>query len=308
MGTIRRTGGTVNLLGVMDNTAATLRLDAASGPWYVRGTIRGGRIATADGVKLYSVLGRYEHVTLAGEMELATFFNALFVDGLAMDGGSVIFKSNGSFPSNVSFNSTSPFEISGTGQFLYTVPYSNRLYFNTPRLTVGPGITFRGGGATLYNNTASTSVQFQGTVVAEVPLTGFYYAAGVNAPFINRGTLRALNGAGFRFDGPVSFDAGGVVTATPGSYIQVVTALRGTTQDPAAFQSLGDLRITAGGIPANAALIEAMSPDGGAATGTRAGANFGYGVVSLQYGFARLVDQSDNSPGPGPEAVYADAL
>jgi hypothetical protein len=54
IGTLNRTGGTVNLVGTLDNTGTTLPLSAATGgDWVLTGgTIQGGTVTGASGAKL----------------------------------------------------------------------------------------------------------------------------------------------------------------------------------------------------------------------------------------------------------------
>src|SRR5262249_42009196 len=53
LGTYTRTGGTINLTGTLNNTGETLVLDAATGPWNLAtGTLKGGALATLDGISL----------------------------------------------------------------------------------------------------------------------------------------------------------------------------------------------------------------------------------------------------------------
>ncbi|MEO8428278.1 MAG: Ig-like domain-containing protein, partial [Verrucomicrobiota bacterium] len=54
VGKFERTGGKVNIVGVLDNTGATLSLDAGTGSWMLvaGGTIRGGNVTTSGGAAL----------------------------------------------------------------------------------------------------------------------------------------------------------------------------------------------------------------------------------------------------------------
>ena len=50
---VQQTGGTVNLTGTLNNTGATLTLNATTGSWNLAGgTINGGTLAFADGQTL----------------------------------------------------------------------------------------------------------------------------------------------------------------------------------------------------------------------------------------------------------------
>ncbi len=86
-------------------------------------------------------------------------------------------------------------------------------------------------------------------------------------------------------------------------------SLLGDTQNADAFAPQGDVVFDgAGGTNNPPQLLEAMSSDLGA---VQAGFtnNFAYGTISLTANsYVRLVDQTQNSGGSGPEAVYADGL
>src|SRR5262249_18391438 len=72
IGTINRTGGTIYLIGLLDNTGHTLALDATTGSWNlaIGGTLRGGSLVTSGGAALVgggsSVGGTLDGVTLGG--------------------------------------------------------------------------------------------------------------------------------------------------------------------------------------------------------------------------------------------------
>ncbi|MFX8988187.1 hypothetical protein ABTN23_19100, partial [Acinetobacter baumannii] len=52
LGTVNRTGGTVNLTGTLNNSGTTLALNATTGSWNFLGTINGGSVGFADGATL----------------------------------------------------------------------------------------------------------------------------------------------------------------------------------------------------------------------------------------------------------------
>ena len=70
-------------------------------------------------------------------MELAgNTFAATFVDGLVMDGGSDFLKGKRVVPRAVFFNSAAPFDLSGTGQFVYPAAGSSTFSNTSARLTI----------------------------------------------------------------------------------------------------------------------------------------------------------------------------
>ncbi|MES2736198.1 MAG: Ig-like domain-containing protein [Verrucomicrobiota bacterium] len=75
LGTLNRTGGTVNIAGTLDNTGKTLALNAATGSWNMTfsGKILGGTLTTADGALLtvpQGVNAILESVNLQGTVEV----------------------------------------------------------------------------------------------------------------------------------------------------------------------------------------------------------------------------------------------
>ena len=94
LGSLLRTGGTVNLAGALDNSGATLVLDAATGSFNLTsGTLKGGALATLDDTSLASTLGSgtLDGVTLgatvAGQAQPGTVVVATglsVIDGLTL--------------------------------------------------------------------------------------------------------------------------------------------------------------------------------------------------------------------------------
>ena len=71
IGTIQRTGGTVKLAGLLDNTGATLALNDQTGTLVQEGgTIKGGRLTTSGGGALRAKSGTWDGLTLDGDLTL----------------------------------------------------------------------------------------------------------------------------------------------------------------------------------------------------------------------------------------------
>src|SRR5439155_2110364 len=66
MGKLERSGGAVKIGGILDNTGATLALNATTGSWGLEsGTIRGGTVSTSGGALLQIFgVGTFDGVTL----------------------------------------------------------------------------------------------------------------------------------------------------------------------------------------------------------------------------------------------------
>ena len=99
-----------------------------------------------------------------------------------------------------------------------------------------------------------------------------------------------------------------IASVARGGWLWVGGNLLGTTQNPALFQPLGTVNLYGGGTATAPQLLEAMSEDLGPVPAGFTG-NFAYGSLNLSNtDYVRLVNRSDNAPGGGPEAVYADRL
>ena len=87
-------GGQVILDGTVANEDQTIRQDASTGLWQLRGTVEGGRLETGDGL-VADVRGRFENVTLAGDAEIiddtqSSADGSLFVEeSLTFEGGTL---------------------------------------------------------------------------------------------------------------------------------------------------------------------------------------------------------------------------
>ena len=107
----------------------------------------------------------------------------------------------------------------------------------------------------------------------------------------------------------VTINGSGVLSSSAGTTVDVSGNLLGDTQNASDFAPLGTVVFDGGAGTSNPPQeLEAMSADLGA---VQAGYNdnFAYGTISLTANtYVQLVDQSHNSSGTGPEAVYADGL
>ena len=95
LGTFNRTGGTVNLMGTLDNTGTTLALDATTGSWNLAGgTLKGGTLSESGGAELVFTTsgGTLDGVTAASDLDLASNngANAYVKDGLTLNNATVL--------------------------------------------------------------------------------------------------------------------------------------------------------------------------------------------------------------------------
>jgi hypothetical protein len=233
--------------------------------------------------------------------------------GLTLDGTLKLGSADSSLYAQVYFDGTQ--SLTGTGTVILGGSAGNALYAKgtgtldaTPAtLTVGAGITIDGGAGVVrgYVN-ARDSLVFEGAAAAgtagETVQIGYF-----SDTLAGFRSIAASNGATVNVAGTLDVDGSSVVTVAPGSSLQVGKGPLGTTQDTALFQPGGTISLN-GGNSTNPHLLEAMSEDLGAVPAGFTN-NFAYGSLNLgNESYVRLVDQSENAPGSGPEAVYADRL
>jgi hypothetical protein len=195
IGTINRAGGTVNLTGTLDNTGQTLTLNSATGPWVLRGgTVQGGTVNLLDGIVLSgtqgSAPGHLSGVVLNGDINLQSG-EIIAEQGTSINGtvnfvsGTLNAAGNQSIASGV-------FSFNGTGAPYGMLRVQNGA--NPATLTLGSGVTVRGGAGYLGNTFGqpdNDTIVNQGLISANV--SGRELAIRSNV-FQNQGTLEAING------------------------------------------------------------------------------------------------------------------
>ncbi|MBI3415185.1 MAG: Ig-like domain-containing protein [Verrucomicrobia bacterium] len=189
LGTFNRTGGTVNLTGVLDLGGGTLTLDAATGPWRMNGgTFKGGTVKQTEGGKLRfaaNTLSTLDGLRVEGDLELTnTFSRALIRNGLTLT-GSVILDNTGAitFSGDQTFN-TGQVVFAGTPGILGIEPGTT--------LTLGPAMVVRGKSGNIGQGVISgfgmRKLINQGVILADVAGGTFTINP---TQFENPGTLRA---------------------------------------------------------------------------------------------------------------------
>ncbi len=190
LGRFNRTGGTVNLTGVLDLSNDTLTLDAKTGPWSMSGgTLKDGTVKQTAGAKLLflppSAMATFDNMRVAGDLELTNSgAQALIRNGLILT-GNVLLDHTGAitFAGNQTFN-TGPV-VFGESGLLLLAPGTT--------LTLGPAMVVRGkSGVIGGGDFGKRKLINQGLISADVP--GGTLSI-VPAQFENPGTLRA-DGAG----------------------------------------------------------------------------------------------------------------
>ncbi|MFM9025812.1 MAG: CARDB domain-containing protein, partial [Planctomycetaceae bacterium] len=221
-----RSGGTVTISGLLDNTGGTLALPAGTGEWRLfRGTIKGGRIEASTGNRLvvtpthfyYYDYGTFDGVTLATDItvgaprETAVDYagHLVITNGLVMDGGRIILGQRFGPPEvgltgGVLFFKGGTQSVSGTGEILFvhsggiTIGGDGAATRGSPSgvVTIGSGITIHGASGSIasdYNQPGR--LVNEGAIVADAaPLpgdlpydTGLYADPAFSIPFKSDG-------------------------------------------------------------------------------------------------------------------------
>lgn len=186
VGTLHRTGGTVNITGTLDNTGNTLVLNAATGSWRLAngGTIRGGFVVLVDGVQLQSSGGINHLAGVVVNGYLAVTDGNLEIDGgLTLNGTLAV--GSGAFPARVRFAGTQT--LAGAATVLLGAWPSNGLDDPTGTVTYAPTVLVRGGGGEL------SDFVNQGMIEVSTPDANLTLGAD-GGSWSNRGTLALTAG------------------------------------------------------------------------------------------------------------------
>lgn len=191
LGTVVRTGGTLNVTGTLELGGETLALNAATGPWRLvsGGTIRGGTVTQNAEARLIlpaNGAGVLDALRVTGDLVITnTSARAIIRNGLQLT-GTVILDNTGTitFAGNQTFN-TGQILFAGTPGILSLEPGTT--------LTLGPDMVVRGKSGNIFASAFGTvKLINQGLIAADVPGG----TLNINpTQFENPGTLRA-DGAG----------------------------------------------------------------------------------------------------------------
>ena len=192
LGTINRSGGTINLTGIFDNTGATFALTAATGSFnLVGGTLRGGTVTAGGGASLIIptfLAGTFDGIT---NLDLdTTVINraTLFVtNSLVLGAGRTITMTSAGNDTVLTFNGAQ--SLTGLGQVLFGGSASSDTINGSGPLTIGPGISIRTG--TQGGTISPAKLINQGLISAETPGKILTISA---ASFTNTGTAQATDG------------------------------------------------------------------------------------------------------------------
>ncbi|MCY2987964.1 MAG: dockerin type I domain-containing protein [Planctomycetota bacterium] len=180
-------------------------------------------------------------------------------------------------------------------------------------LTLGSGITIGGvsgyvgySNAFIYANRGSTAASLvnQGTIRAEV--SGKVITV-QGQSVSNHGTLAATGGM-LVLNGPLTNTGSARLASTADGEIMLSGQLLGNTQNADLYSPQGTFLLNGAGTATTPQVFEVMSQDRGPVT-AGFNRNFAYGTLTLSNStYVRLLDESDNAAGIGPEAIYVNSL
>ncbi len=243
VGTLHRTGGTVNVVGTWDNAGNGFSFTPATGDWVLNGgTVRGGSLNFTGGAALrFTNHGnnRFDNVTVNGPLVLDAFGARLGVLNAATFNGDVTLSGNNVALGFFGSRTLSPVTYNITGNNTYLSTETSGTFI------IPAGATVRGGHAGtagIWNNFFGGSnegrVVNQGTIRADVGGGVFSILQSGTGTFENTGTLAATNGGRLlvdRMSGPLHTvtlnGAGSTVRVRSGTYTinQNLTGPAGTT-------------------------------------------------------------------------------
>ena len=207
LGAFNRTGGTVNVAGVLNLTGNTLALTATTGSWVINGgTIRGGTVTATGGTKLICVGNpgsTLDGVTLNGDLDVTSFIARVFIrNGLKL-AGSVLIENGG----NITFVGDQTLD---TGAIVFTRSTGQMVVDINTALTLGPAVVVHGnigqvlGAGKLLNQGLIAADVERGTITistGQLENTGKLAATAASATlrisakaFTNTGTTQEANG------------------------------------------------------------------------------------------------------------------
>jgi hypothetical protein len=318
LGNVQASGGTVNLTGTL---TGNLALTAATGSWNLDGgTIINGIYTTSGGSSLIIESGTFDGVTADAPVDLsqANAASLTVLDGVMLNSSLLIGNAAGTTYATVYFGSSNAvagsLTTTGTGTVLFGGNTNNTLYdysnlTGTPAaLTIGAGITIHGKNGTLSAAYPNGSIVNQGTIDADTPGGTLTIGTGSANALTNSGTLEATGGGTLTVGSPLTESAGSTLSDSATSQINLGGNLIASNTGASSFQPLGNVTLNGSGTSSSPQTLEVMSADLGNVPAGFTN-NFAYNALAISSGdYVSLVDQSHNSTGTGPEAVYVNSL
>ncbi len=223
---LQRTGGTVQILGALDNSGSAITLDGTGESWlmgsgfvsfgqFVGSRIMGGTVNLLNGANIDAGVGggggTFQGVTLNGD--LTCNGGLLMLDNTTVNGTVTIAGANAGL--RVGAAAPGPATLStGTYVLQGTVAPARFVGITGDDLTIGPGVTIRGGQGTITRSGSGTSTLLnQGLISADV--AGQQIRVDTIGTFTNSGTLEAINGGTLAIGGEIVNT--GAIRATGGT-------------------------------------------------------------------------------------------
>ena len=207
IGTLVRSGGTVNVTGNLTNTGTTVVLNATTGSWVIGGggMIKGGTVTTSGGARLIGGGGTLDGVTVNGEVEVIGYQSLEVKNGLVLNGTLTVGHATDGSWGRVNFAGTQT--LGGNAIVIFgNDPYQNnflRPSDSTETLTLGAGVAVRGRTGAIGGGSTNGSVVNQGNILADVS-GGSISISGQSVT--NSGNLSASAGATLILSGSATFD------------------------------------------------------------------------------------------------------
>ena len=193
LGTFNRTGGTVELMGTLDNVS-DLALDMTTGDWEMRGgRIEGGAVSGMDGAELIftSSSGTLNGVTFDAPMNLSASSARVSIEnGLTLNDTATLGAS-----AQIAFGGQAH-TFEGAGEVVFAS--ASQGFVNTTtntNLTIGSGMTIRGKAGRVGSSGATVMVTNEGTIHSDEAGRIDVRAGG---GFTNNATLEASGGGDLR--------------------------------------------------------------------------------------------------------------
>jgi len=198
LGTLNRSGGTLNLTSALDMGGGAFNLDATTGSWVLNGgTLRNAVVNASGGAQLVSISGTLDGVTINGNLDLTagSGVSVTIVNGLVLNGTATL--GNQTTWGYLNFNGSQTLGGNGTVVFGNSGCNAIRLASAATTLTLGPNITVHGRTGQIgyapscIGGPQNVSVINQGAILADVNGGTITIRA---QPFTNTGTTNHLNG------------------------------------------------------------------------------------------------------------------
>jgi fibronectin-binding autotransporter adhesin len=198
---MERSGATINLAGLFDNSGHTLNLDAST-TWGMNGLhLKGGTVNRATGAALTSTGATFDNLTFNGDLHGDHTFRGITLNGmltLSAPDSTVTFMGSQAFNAGTIFFDPT---ITGNDRRLTLRGLGvNGAGFST--VTMGPAATIRGGRGLIRLGWGAGAL---GTLINHGLVSADIGGTAINIEqqrFVNHGTVQAINGGSIQYQGP----------------------------------------------------------------------------------------------------------